>query len=225
MIEVHGVSVRAGDFELKNISFSIPTGGYGILMGRTGCGKTTLIEAICGLRTITQGNVCLMERDVTQLKPAERNIGFVPQDGALFRTMTVRAHLAFALEIRGWEKEAIEKRVSELAETLGIESLLDRTPVGLSGGEQQRVALGRALSFKPPVLCLDEPLSAIDFDTRLEMCALLEEVKAATGVTVIHITHDRNEAARLADYIYELSHGEVSPVYDGPGASAPDAPE
>lgn len=210
MIAVESLCVRLGTFALNDISFTIPTGDYGIFMGRTGCGKTTLLETICGLRPIKSGTVTLMGRDVTQLKPSERNIGFVPQEGALFRTMTVRKHLAFALEVRAWPKDRIEARVDELAGLLGITSLLDRTPNGLSGGEGQRVALGRALSFKPPILCLDEPLSALDFDTRLEMCELLEEVKRATGVTVLHITHDRNEAERLADVVFQISGGQVS---------------
>ena len=210
MIAVEGLTVHAGDFRLEDVAFEIPTGAYGILMGKTGCGKTTLLEAVCGLKRVSAGTVKLSGRDVTTLKPSERNIGFVPQDGALFRTMTVRDHLAFALEIRKWPKEAIDVRVDELASLLGIGDLLDRLPRGLSGGEGQRVALGRALSFKPPVLCLDEPLSALDHDTRIEMCDLLDEVKRATGVTILHITHDRNEAERLADVTFRLERGEVN---------------
>ena len=103
----------------------------------------------------------------------------------------------------------MDRRIAELAALLDIEPLLERKPHGLSGGEAQRVALGRALSFEPRVLCLDEPLSALDHDTRLDMCALLERVKERLSVTVLHITHDRNEAARLADRLFEVDGGVV----------------
>src|SRR5690606_19706931 len=117
------------------------------------------LEAVCGLKSVTAGRVLLCGRDVTRLKPGERGVGFVPQDGALFPTMTVGQQLGFALTVRRWSAAAIKARVCELADVLGIEHLLHRTPQGLSGGERQRVALGRALSFRPGVLCLDEPLS------------------------------------------------------------------
>src|SRR5207253_9497129 len=131
-----------------------PQGGYAVLMGKTGIGKTTILEAICGLRRVTGGTIQLMDRDVTFLRPAERGLGYVPQDRALFPTMTVWEHLAFALQIRRWTRQQIDERVAELASLLALDSLLDRKPLGLSGGEAQRVALGRAVSFKPPILLL-----------------------------------------------------------------------
>ena len=115
-----------------------------LLVGDNAQGKTTILEAICGLRPVLHGCISLMETDVTALKPAMRGIGYVPQDGALFPSMSVRDHLGFALVIRKWPRQAIEDRVHELAEMLGLERLLDRSPRGLSGGEAQRVALGRA---------------------------------------------------------------------------------
>jgi len=211
MIQVDELSLRAGAFTLSDVSFTIPTGEYGVLMGKTGCGKTTVIEAICGLRTCSAGRVVLMERDVTDCKAAERGIGYVPQDCVLFPTMTIHDHLAFALRIRRRPRTEIDARVQELAELLGLGTLLERRPHGLSGGESQRVALGRALAARPPVLCLDEPLSALDHDTRLEMCDLLHQVKLRYGVTTIHITHDRNEAARLADHVFVLQDGAIRP--------------
>ena len=129
-------------------------------MGKTGSGKTTLLEALCGFKRIVSGSIQLDGRDVTALSPADRGIGYVPQDLALFQTMTVRQHLAFAQKIRSCDRAAIDRRVAELAELLGLTRLLERRPAGLSGGESQRVALGRALSFYPRVLLLDEPLSA-----------------------------------------------------------------
>ncbi len=209
MISLEQVSVGAGSFELRNISFSLPAGGYGVLMGRTGSGKTTLLEAICGLRPVGAGRIWLQKRDVTELPPAARGIGFVPQDGALFGHLTVREHLEFALVVRQWAPERIRTRVAELAGWLGLDALLSRRPQGLSGGETQRVALGRALSFQPGVLCLDEPLSALDDESRAGICDVLKDIRARTGVTVLHITHNLAEAERLADTLLRLHHGTV----------------
>jgi ABC-type sugar transport system ATPase subunit len=156
-----------------------------------------------------------MGSEVTNLKPAGRGIGYVPQDRALFQTMTVREHLAFALTIRRWERAEIDRRVDELAELLGLQHLLVRKPQGLSGGEAQRVALGRALAFRPGILCLDEPLSALDDETRQEMYELLQKVQAHTGVTTLHVTHHRGEASRLADSILLLKNGRITAMPDG----------
>ena len=210
MISLNQISITAGTFRLSDISLSVPTGQYGVLMGKTGCGKTTILESILGLRQVTLGQIELEGRIVTGLDPAVRGIGYVPQDGALFRKMTVREHLGFALMIRGVSKRPIEQRISELAEMLSISHLLDRRPKGLSGGERQRVALGRALSFRPRVLCLDEPLSALDRETRVQMCNLLSEVKQKTGVTTLHVTHSIDEAERLADCLFQMKDSQIS---------------
>jgi ABC-type sugar transport system ATPase subunit len=210
MIEVKGLTVVAGEFKIENVSFTIPTGQYGVLMGQTGSGKTTILEAVLGLRRIVKGQIWLCNTDVTSLNPAVRGIGYVPQDGALFSTMSVRNHLDFALMIRKTPQKLCDQRVDELAELLGIEHLLDRKPEGLSGGERQRVALGRALSSYPKVLCLDEPLSALDDETRGRMCDLLEAVQRKTGTTTLHVTHNRVEAERLADCSIKIENGQVS---------------
>jgi ABC-type sugar transport system ATPase subunit len=209
MIALENVTVRAGAFQLAGASLRIPSGGYAALMGRTGSGKTTLLEAVCGLKPVSAGRIRLLDRDVTHLKPAERGIGYVPQDRALFPTLTVEEHLAFALTIRRWDRRAIDRRVEEMAELLGLERLLGRMPQGLSGGEAQRVALGRALAFHPPVLLLDEPLSALDEETREEMCLLLKSVRERTGVTTLHVTHHIHEAHRLADTVFLLRDGVI----------------
>ena len=199
VIVVKNLSLKAGKFALADVNFTVPRGAYGILMGKTGSGKTTILETVCGLRRAEAGQVLLDDRDVTRLKPAQRGVGYVPQDGALFETMTVREHLEFALRIRRWDVDAIARRVDELADLLGIAHLLDRKPHGLSGGESQRVSLGRALAFRPKILCLDEPLSALDDDTRATMIGLLKTVQRETGVTALHVTHNRHEAEQLAD--------------------------
>jgi len=209
VICVENLFVRAGTFHLNNLSFQVETGEYGILMGRTGSGKTTVLEAICGLKTVAGGRIRLMGRDVTRLKPAERGIGFVPQEGAVFPTMKVRDQIGFALSIRKWSRKEIDRRVAELAELLGITTLLDRWPAGLSGGERQRIALGRALAARPGVLCLDEPLSALDENTRDDMYSLLKSVQEVADVTTLHITHSRTEARNLGDAVFYLHDGRV----------------
>ena len=212
MIAIDNLAVQAGGFRLEGISLRVPTGKYGVLMGRTGSGKTTLVECLCGLRSLEKGRIELAGRDVTELRPGERNIGYVPQDGALFPTMTVRDHLALPLEIRKWKPAAIGRRTDQLADLLGIAHLLDRLPGKLSGGEIQRVALGRALAFSPTTLILDEPLSAMDARTRRQMYRLLKDVQQWTQMTVLHITHSIHEAGELADCRFVLRQGRVESV-------------
>lgn len=209
MIKVENIFVKVGSFRVEDVSFEVPSGGYCALMGKTGCGKTTVLESICGLKRISGGRIVLMGRDVTREKAANRGVGFVPQDLALFSTMTIREHLAFALTLRKVKKATIDSRVDELSELLGIRELLDRKPAGLSGGERQRVALGRALSASPGILCLDEPLSALDDETREEMFSLLRLVKEQTGVTTLHITHNMAETEQLADMLLQMEGGRL----------------
>ena len=209
MISLKAVTVRSGFFSLEQVNLEIPAGGYAVLMGKTGSGKTTLLEVICGLRDVEQGSVWLDNREVTQLRPADRGIGYVPQDRALFQTMTVRGNLAFAPSIHGWDRGRIDARVAELADLLRIGPLLDRWPAGLSGGEAQRVALGRALAAGPKILLLDEPLSALDDETWEEMVDLLRQVRKRTGVTTLHVTHRLQEAGMLGDRHFRLSGGAI----------------
>lgn len=209
VIHIKSLTVQAGDFRLADVSLQVPDGGYGVLMGKTGSGKTTLLEAVAGLKPIVSGRMNLGGRDVTRLKPAERDIGYVPQDGALFTTMSVKDQIGFALTIRRAGQNQIKRRVEELAELLHIGDLLERSIRGLSGGERQRIALGRALSFRPATLLLDEPLSALDDDTREQMYLLLKDVQEQTGVTTLHVTHNMEEAARLADCLFRVEGGDV----------------
>jgi molybdate transport system ATP-binding protein len=209
LIQIENLSLEQGAFRLGGVSFAVPTGKYAVLMGPTGCGKTSLLEAVAGLRPVAGGRVRLGGREVTDLTPGDRGIGYVPQDAALFRTMTVYNHLAFALNLRGTARTAVRQRVTELADWLMISHLLNRRPTGLSGGEAQRVALGRALSFRPAYLLLDEPLSSLDEDTRGLLVELLNGLRKSGGVTVLHVTHNSAEADRLADVRFRMADGRV----------------
>lgn len=210
MIRVASLCVHAGSFSLRHISLDVPDGCYAVLMGRTASGKTTLLESLCGLRRAAAGRVWLCGREVTDLPPAQRDVGYVPRDGALFAVQSVREHLEFALRVRRWPRARRNRRVDQLADLLGLRGLLARRPAGPSGGERQRVALGRALSFGPRVLLLDEPLSALDEPSREEMQRALRQARDFSGATVLHVTHSSSEAEALAERLLRLEQGRIS---------------
>ena len=209
MIELQNVSWKVDEFSLTGVNCRVSEGDYAVLMGPTGCGKTTVIEIICGLRKPAGGKVIVAGEDVTRSLPGDRQIGYVPQDGALFPTMTVSEQIGFGLEVRREKKNRIGEVVSRLAGELGIEHLLERKVHGLSGGERQRVALGRALAVEPRVLLLDEPISALDEDMRDDMMALLKRVQQEHAITVLHVTHSSREAEQLADCVLRMEDGSI----------------
>ena len=204
MIRLEAIAWRAGAFHMRGIDLEVPSRTYGVLMGPTGCGKTTLLEILCGLRRPLAGRVWVDEREVSHLPPRERGIGYLPQDIALFPNLRVDRQIGFALRLRGRPEAEIQARVRQLAEELGVVHLLDRLPDKLSGGEKQRVALGRALAADPKVLLLDEPLSALDEARRGELTALLRRVQRDHAVPVLHVTHSKAEAEALADRVFHL---------------------
>ena len=204
MLVCENLHIKQGNFEIKNINFSIERGQYVVLMGKTGSGKSSIIENICGLRKLYKGNIYINGDIVNHYPPSARQIGYVPQDGALFTHMTVFKNIGFALKIRKFSDEAIKKKVYHLAELMHIQNLLDKNPTKLSGGEKQRVALARALSFQPKILCLDEPLTALDEATKNQMYILLKNLKKTLYLTVLHISHSTQEANVLADKIFKI---------------------
>ncbi|MCX6872467.1 MAG: ATP-binding cassette domain-containing protein [Verrucomicrobia bacterium] len=210
MIRLANISWQAGAFRLQDVTFTVPDGAYGVLMGRTGCGKTSLLEILCGLRRPSTGQIWIGERDVTAELPGRRGIGYVPQDGALFPTLTVSEQIAFAPRRQKLAAAARVALVGELAAATGVAHLLDRWPAHLSGGERQRVALARALAARPAVLLLDEPLAALDEETHADMMALLKTTQQGRGLTVLHVTHHRHEATSLADCLLRMEDGQVS---------------
>jgi ABC-type sugar transport system ATPase subunit len=209
MIRLENITWHTASFRLEAVSFAVPAGKYGVLMGKTGTGKTTLIEIICGLRQPKAGRVWLGDRDVTSEAPGTRGLGYVPQDGALFPTMNVREQIGFALRMQGRPSEEISRVAQQLAEEVSIPHLLDRKPQGLSGGEKQRVALARALALKPSVLLLDEPLASVDEDTKDELIALLKRTQREHNITVLHVTHSKREAEALGEVRLRLENGSV----------------
>lgn len=210
MIQLENITWSTGArVILDDVTLTIPSNTYAVLMGSTGCGKTTLLEVLCGLRQPQKGRVLIDERDVTSLEPRERGIGYVPQDLALFPTLKVFDQIAFALKLRGLPAES---RVRELAVELAIAHLLDRQPEALSGGEKQRVAIARALAANPKLLLLDEPLSALDEAMRGEAATMLKRIQQQHQLTVLHVTHSQAEAAQLADLRLSFANGRVAKV-------------
>ena len=209
MIEIKDLTVTNGSFKLCDINLTVQTGQYAVLTGPTGCGKSTLLETICGLKRLSAGKILIDGQSIHGLPPAARQIGFVPQDAALFPGMTVQKQLGFALTIRKLDRQVYEQRVDELLELLELNDLRTRTPSGLSGGEKQRVAIGRALAFRPKLLCLDEPLSAIDASMRHRMVKLLKSIHAAEGTSILHVTHYPNELSDIESIQFQMENGTV----------------
>lgn len=216
MIEVKDLKKALGAFSLHGVSLRVESGEYFVLLGPTGSGKTVLLECITGLYRQDQGEIWLEEREVTGLAPEQRNIGYVPQDYVLFPHLSLRENIAFSLSLRHVPGAEANARVGELAELLNISHLLERRPRTLSGGEQQRGALARALAPHPSLLLLDEPLSALDEGTRAELTPALSRLSRELGTTIIHVCHNFEEALQLGDRIAILRGGRILQV--GPPA-------
>lgn len=207
-LRVQALSVSAGNFSLREVNLEIAAGEYFVLLGPTGAGKTVFLETVAGLRRPGRGRIYLAGRDITDLPPEARRIGFVYQNQALFPHLTVAENIAFGLRLRRLSSTEIAQQVEEIAATLGIRHLLSRSPRTLSGGEAQRVALARALITKPDLLLLDEPLSALDPSTREALQEELRRIHREYGTTTIHVTHNFEEAVSLGDRIAVLYEGE-----------------
>ena len=207
MISLENVSARLGTFQLEGVSLAVPQGGYGLVIGPTGSGKTSLLEAIAGHTPIRKGRIVLRNEDMSHAAPERRGVGFVYQQYHLFPHLTVRDNIGYGM--RGQGSVTRGQRVGELAELLGLEPLLDRGVQGLSGGEQQRVALARALAPRPSILLLDEPFAAVDPATRRGLRRELRALHEQEGVTTLQVTHDFEDAMRLGDVVAVLAGGRI----------------
>jgi ABC-type Fe3+/spermidine/putrescine transport system ATPase subunit len=210
MIRLAGVSLTIGSFRLRSIDLEVNRGEYFAILGPSGAGKTKLLECVAGLEFPSAGEISIDDRNVTELPPERRNIGLMYQDYLLFPHLTVRKNITFGL--RAALRSHAGERVAELADLLKIDHLLDRSITGLSGGEQQRVALARALVTGPRALLLDEPLSALDPQSRKSLRRELGLIHRQLGMTTVHVTHDFEEAMVLADRIAVMSEGEIVQV-------------
>ena len=211
-IEVADLCFGIGQFRMQGLSLRVRRGEYFVLTGPNGAGKSLLVKLIAGLHSPQSGELRIAERDVTQLPPWRRNIGYVPQEGLLFPNRSVESNIGFALEVRGMGRARVRQAVRELSQTLKVAHLLDRTCQGLSGGERQRVALARALVHRPEVLLLDEPVSAIDEASRDQLCRELRAIQRATGITVLHVSHNQRETELVADRVGRLAGGRLEGI-------------
>ena len=198
-------AVRAVD----GVSLEIPDGELMVLVGPSGCGKSTLLRLVAGLEEATSGGIFLDDREVSRVKPQDRDVAMVFQNYALFPHLNVEQNMAFSLKFRKVAKPEIRLRVAEAAEVLGLAGLLRRKPAELSGGQRQRVALGRAMVCKPKVFLLDEPLSNLDTRMRAGMRAEIAELHRRLGTTMIFVTHDQTEAMTLGQRLCVLDLGQV----------------
>jgi iron(III) transport system ATP-binding protein len=212
-VELRGVAKKFGEFvALRSITLAVAPGEFVCFLGPSGCGKTTLLRIVAGLERQNAGTVAMGGRDVSALAPSQRNYGIVFQSYALFPNLTVARNVAYGLETRRVPRPEIARRVDELLQLVRLAAHRDKYPAQLSGGEQQRVALCRALAPSPALLLLDEPLSALDERVRQVLREEIRALQRRLGITTIMVTHDQEEALAMADRIVVMNHGVVEQV-------------
>jgi putative spermidine/putrescine transport system ATP-binding protein len=222
-LSLEGITKRYGRLAaLDRVDISVERGDFVTLLGPSGSGKSTALMAIAGFVTPDEGRILFEGRDITRVVPERRGFGVVFQGYALFPHMSVAANIAYPLEVRGESRSAIETKVRRVLDLVQLQGLAERRPSMLSGGQQQRVAIARALVYEPPLLLLDEPLSALDRKLRGELQAGLKALHARLGTTFVNVTHDQDEALGLSTRVVLLSRGRVAQqgtpgeIYDRP---------
>jgi len=209
-VEIKHLKKKFGRYPAVNdVSFGIPKGKLIGLLGPSGSGKTTILRAIAGLEAPDAGDIYVNGMRINDTAPGKREIGFVFQNYALFRHMSVYDNIAFGLRVKKWPGAHIRERVTELIDLIGLSGLETRYPHQLSGGQRQRVAFARAIAMKPQLLLLDEPFAAIDAKVRKELRTWLKAIIGRLGITSIFVTHDQNEAIEIADEIFILNEGRL----------------
>lgn len=209
MLHIKNLCVKKGGFSLNNINLSLNKGEHLVLLGASGSGKTFLLETIAGRYKISSGEININGENVTQKPPEERNIGFVYQNYELFPHFNVFENIAFPLKLKKLPKKEIETKTQEIIQNLNIKSIANRSVLNLSGGEKQRVSIGRALALSPKLLLLDEPLSALDYVTKQRIKQNIKDICKEYNVTVVHVTHDISEALFFATKIGIVKDGEL----------------
>ena len=197
---------------IDNINLEIKDKEFIVLVGSSGCGKSTILRLISGLEEITSGEIMIDGKVVNNTHPKDRDIAFVFQSYALYPHMSVYDNIAFGLKMRKYDKETIDKKVREVAKSLNLDDLLDRKPRQLSGGQRQRVALGRAIVRNPKVFLMDEPLSNLDANLRVQMRSEIKRLHQKLQTTFIYVTHDQTEALTMGDRIVILDKGKIQQV-------------
>lgn len=197
---------------LDSVSLEVPSGSFICFLGPSGCGKTTLLRVIAGLDEADGGRVLVDGRDLSTTTARERNFGIVFQSYSLFPTLSAARNVAYGLECRKWDRKQIDKRVSEMLKLVRLSTHANKLPHQMSGGQQQRIALARALAPHPSILLLDEPLSALDAKVREELRVEIKSVQNRLGVTTIMVTHDQEEALAMADIIVVMRDGRIEQV-------------
>ncbi|MBI28587.1 MAG: Sulfate/thiosulfate import ATP-binding protein CysA [Alphaproteobacteria bacterium MarineAlpha5_Bin11] len=209
-LETKNLSKSFGSFQaIKDISISIKEGEFVCFLGPSGCGKTTLLRCIAGLEIQSAGMVFQKDLDISNLPPSNRDFGIVFQSYALFPNLNVFSNISYGLINNKWKKDDVKRRVDELLELVNLTDHAKKYPSQLSGGEQQRVALSRALATSPGLLLLDEPLSALDAKVRVFLRKQIRDLQRKLGVTTIMVTHDQEEAQTMADRIFVMKDGEI----------------
>jgi molybdate/tungstate transport system ATP-binding protein len=214
MIKIENISKDWKEFKLDGISLQIEDGEYFVILGPSGSGKTMLLELMAGIWKPDSGKIFMGGKEITWLPPEQRGVGFVYQDYMLFPHKTVFENIAFGLKMANLPHDEIENKVNEMMKVLRIQHLANRLPRTLSGGEQQRTALARALIIHPRVLLMDEPLSALDKNTRDDLMQELKQLHQNFDVTIVHVTHNFDEALMLADRMAVMRNGRISQVGD-----------
>jgi multiple sugar transport system ATP-binding protein len=209
-VKYEGVCKSFGSTEaLAPLDLTVPDGTFLAMLGPSGCGKTTALRLLAGLEQPTDGRIFIGERDVTKLEPRHRDVAMVFQSYALYPHKTVAGNIAYPLRLRRSAPAERDERVRKVAELLGISELLDRTPRQLSGGQRQRVALARAIIRRPQAFLMDEPLSNLDAQLRLQMRVEIKRLQRELGATTLYVTHDQIEAMTMADHIAVMSAGKL----------------
>jgi len=209
-IRVRNISKKFEDsIAIENISFDVKEGELLTLLGPSGSGKTTILRLIAGLIQPDAGQILFDEHDISKVPTEERNIGFVFQSYALFPHLSVAENIAFGLETRNWPREEKEQRVKELLTLVGLQGKGRRYPRELSGGEQSRVALARAIAPNPSLLLLDEPLAALDVSLRESLRKAIREIQKKVQISTLYVTHDQREAMEISDRIIILNQGHI----------------